>query len=225
MKLLLIEDDPDLRQTIADYLSAQHYRCETAGDFRTARAKLEDYDYDCIIADLTLPGGDGLQLVQLLQEENRQDGVIIISARAALEDKIQGLRLGADDYLAKPFHLSELSVRIAAIIRRKAQRGSDLVCFEEITVDVAGKQAQVNGEPLELTQKEYDLLLFFILNKNRVLTKNAIATHLWGDYMDEADSYDFIYTHIKNLRKKLEKAGAASYLHSIYGTGYKFSIR
>lgn len=225
MKLLIIEDDKDLNQSIAAFLTAQHYLCETADNYHAAQAKIEDYDYDCIVIDLTLPGGDGLGLLRQLKAGNKTDGVIIISARNELDDKILGLNLGADDYLAKPFHLSELSVRIAAIIRRKNLQGGSTISFEDIEVDVAAQSASVCKTMLQLTRKEYDLLLFFIINKNRVLSKNAIAAHLWGDDMDLADNYDFIYTHIKNLRKKLVGAGASDYIQSVYGMGYKFSLR
>lgn len=170
-----------------------------------------------------LPDGNGLQLLQLLKEANKLDGVIIISARNELDDKIMGLKLGADDYLTKPFHLSELSVRIAAIIRRKNMQGSNLLKFNELTIDVQAKTVAVNGKDLSLTRKEYDLLVYFIINKQRVLSKSAIASHLWGDDMDMADNYDFIYAHIKNLRKKLLDSGVHDYIKSIYGMGYKFS--
>ncbi len=223
--MLIIEDDKDLLQSMVSYLTTQRYLCETAGDYKSALAKIEDFDYDCIIVDLSLPGGDGLALLDEIKSNNKTDGVIIVSARNELDDKIKGLNSGADDYLAKPFHLSELSVRVNAIIRRKNLQGSNLTRFEEIIIDLAAKVARVNEEPLSLTAKEFDLLFFLIVNKNRVLSKNAIATHLWGDNMDYADSYDFIYTHIKNLRKKLENAGVENYLHSVYGLGYKFSLK
>jgi DNA-binding response OmpR family regulator len=225
VKLLIIEDDKDLSQNACAFLTAQHYLCETALDYRTALRKIEDNDYDCIIIDLTLPGGDGLQLLRELKRQNKTDGIIIVSARNELDDKILGLNLGADDYLTKPFHLAELSVRIAAIIRRKSLQGGSTIRFEEIEIDLAALTATVGKTVLSLTRKEYDLLLFFIINKNRVLSKNAIAAHLWGDDMGLADNHDFIYTHIKNLRKKLLGAGAADYIQSVYGMGYKFSLR
>ncbi|MEO6831428.1 MAG: response regulator transcription factor [Chitinophagaceae bacterium] len=225
MKLLLIEDDAELRERIEAFLLAQNYLCETASDFQSARLKIEDYDYDCIILDLTLPGGDGLQLLRLLKEDAKEDGVIIISARADLDDRIAGISLGADDYLTKPFHLSELAVRIAAIIRRKKLHGSEKVCFEEIEIDISAQRVLVGETELVLTRKEYELLLYFLINKNRVISKNAIAAHLWGDEMDIAENYDFIYTHVKNLRKKLEAIGTPNYLQSVYGMGYKFSLK
>ena len=149
------------------------------------------------------------------------DGVLIISARNSLDDKVKGLTLGADDYLSKPFHLSELSARIAAIIRRKNFDGNSLLKFHSISIDTVAKLVSVNNKPLELTRKEYELLLYFVSNKKRVISKNAIAEHLWGDDME--GNNDFIYTHIKNLRKKLIDAGNADYIKSVYGMGYKFT--
>ena len=224
MKILIVEDEPALNKSMADYLSSQQYLCESVSNYRDALEKTELYQYDCIVLDIMLPDGNGLQILQALKDAHKTDGVIIISAKNELDDKIKGLRLGADDYLTKPFHLSELSVRIAAILRRKNLKGSNQLIFEEITIDVDGKTVTVNRADITLTRKEYELLVYFIINKNRVLSKNTIAEHLWGDDMDMADNYDFIYAHIKNLRKKLLAAGAADYIKSIYGMGYKFAI-
>jgi len=224
MKILIVEDEPALNKSMVDYLSSQQYRCESVNNYAAAIEKIELYDYDCIVLDIMLPGGTGLQILQALRDANKTDGVIIISAKNELDDKITGLRLGADDYLTKPFHLSELSMRIAAILRRKNLKGSSLLTFEEIAIDVDARTVVINNNNLSLTRKEYELLVYFIINKNRVLSKNTIAEHLWGDDMDMADNYDFIYAHIKNLRKKLMAAGAADYVQSIYGMGYKFAI-
>lgn len=225
MKVLVIEDEQSLNQNIVEYLSSQQYLCESVGNYRDAREKILGYEYDCIVLDINLPDGNGLQILKLLKAEEKTDGVIIISARGELDDRITGLQMGADDYLTKPFHVSELSVRIASIIRRKKLQGSNWIKFEEISIDTLAATVTINGEPLVLTRKEYDLLLFFIINKNRVHSKNAIAEHLWGDNMDLVDSYDFIYAHIKNLRKKLLQAGCDDYIKSIYGVGYKFSLQ
>jgi DNA-binding response OmpR family regulator len=224
MKILIVEDEPVLNKSMVDYLSSQQYLCESVSNYRDALEKTELYQYDCIVLDIMLPDGTGLQILQALKAANKTDGVIIISAKNELDDKIKGLNLGADDYLTKPFHLSELSVRIAAIIRRKNLQGSNLLTFEEITIDVPAKVVTVNNTNIILTRKEYELLVYFVINKNRVLSKNTIAEHLWGDDMDMADNYDFIYAHIKNLRKKLLNAGAADYIQSVYGMGYKFAV-
>ena len=225
MKVLIIEDEPVLNKSMVAHLSSQQYLCESATTYRDALDKAELYRYDCIVLDLMLPDGDGLHILQALKKAGKTDGVIIISAKNELDDKIKGLELGADDYLTKPFHLSELSVRINAIIRRKNLNGSNLLTFEEIIADTSAKTVQVTGNDLPLTRKEYELLIYFVINKNKVLSKNTIAEHLWGDDMDMADNYDFIYAHIKNLRKKLLAAGCTEYIHSIYGMGYKFAIR
>ncbi len=225
MKLLIIEDEPALNQSMTEFLSAADYICESVISFSAAIEKIELYDYDCIVLDIMLPGGSGLELLQYLKKNGKTDGVIIISAKGALDDKIKGLQLGADDYLTKPFHLSELSMRIAAIIRRKNFQGKSVIILGDIEINTDGRIVNVNGNELELTQKEYMLLLFFTVNKNKVLSKNAIAQHLWGDDMDLADNYDFIYTHIKNIRKKIIAAGGEDCIRSIYGAGYKMQIQ
>jgi DNA-binding response OmpR family regulator len=222
MKLLIIEDETALAESIASYLKQENFFCEIANDFRTAIEKISLYDYACIILDITLPDGNGLNILKELKADNKADGVLIISAKNSLDDKIAGLKLGADDYLTKPFHLAELGARVAAIIRRKFFNGNNKISFDELVLDLDNKTLKANNTNIELTRKEYDLLLYFISNKNKVISKNAIAEHLWGDEMGMADNFDFIYTHIKNLRKKLHDAGGNDYIKSVYGMGYKF---
>lgn len=224
LKLLIIEDEFSLKQSMVDFLTTSSYLCESASNYQDALEKIELFDYDCIILDIMLPDGSGLDLLKSLKQNNKSDGVIIISAKGELDDKIQGIEMGADDYLAKPFHLSELAVRIAAIIRRKSFQGKSQLTLGNITIDIQGKRVTVENKELDLTQKEYQLLIYLSINKNRVLSKNAIAQHLWGDDMDFPDNYDFIYAHIKNLRKKLVAAGAEDCIRSIYGEGYKMQI-
>jgi len=223
VKILIIEDEVELVKSIVTYLKEENYICESATDFKTAIDKTEMYDYDCILLDISLPGGTGLDILKQLKRNNKTDGVLIISAKNSVDDRVDGLHLGADDYLPKPFHLSELSARIAAIIRRKNFSGNSLLSFNDITIDTLAKVAYYNDSALDLTKKEFELLLYFVSNKRRVISKNAIAAHLWGDEMDMADNYDFIYTHIKNLRKKLMEKGSVDYIRSVYGMGYKFS--
>jgi DNA-binding response OmpR family regulator len=223
MKILIVEDEKALSESISAYLNSEQYVCESAADFSTAMMKIMQYDYACIILDINLPGGSGLNILKELKASKKAEGILIISARNSLNDKLTGLNSGADDYLIKPFHLSELAARVAAIIRRKSFEGNSVLRFEEIELDVIFKTVNVHGRIIDLTRKEFDLLLYFISNKNKVISKGAIAEHLWGDNMDTADSYDFIYTHIKNLRKKLINSGAQDYVKSIYGMGYKFS--
>jgi DNA-binding response OmpR family regulator len=223
MKLLIIEDELSLRDSIQQYMETQGYLCETAGDFGEAMDKIDFYDYDCVLVDIGIPLGSGLDIVKELKEIKSKAGIIIISARDAVDDKIRGLQLGSDDYLTKPFHLSELNARVAAIIRRRHFDGDEKILFNEIEIYPAAKSVKVNDQYLEMTQKEYDLLIYFISNKGRVITKSALAQHIWGDHYDQAGSYDFLYTHIKNLRKKLIESGAADYIKTLYGTGYKFA--
>ena len=204
------------------YLESQGYRCETANDYNKASEKIAIYQYDCVIVDITLPHGNGLQIVKALKDQKSQTGIIIVSAKNSLEDKLKGLELGSDDYLTKPFHLSELNARINAILRRNNFDGSNQLIMNEIKIDFPARSVFINKNQLSLTAKEYDLLLFFITNKNKVVTKTAIAEHLWGDDTDQSDSFDFIYTHIKNLRKKMIDKGSKDYIKTIYGIGYNF---
>jgi DNA-binding response OmpR family regulator len=224
MKVLIIEDEKELSKSIVTYLSGENYLCEIAEDFESAVEKIESFDYDCILLDIGLPDGSGLEVLKALRENNKADGVIIISAKNAVDDRIEGLNLGADDYLPKPFHLSELSARVAAVIRRRNFNASTLLRLNEIEIDTNGKSVTVGGNPLELTRKEYDLLLYLITNKNRVISKNAIAEHLSTDEEALFDNFDFIYTHIKNLKRKLIQSGGKDYIKSVYGMGYKFDI-
>lgn len=224
MKILVIEDEKELSDSICAYLANEQFVCERTFDFKSSMEKILLYDYACIVLDVNLPGGSGLDILKELKDQNKTDGVLIISARNSLDDKVFALKTGADDYLTKPFHLPELAARVNAIIRRKSFEGKNEIVCNELKLDLQEKNVRINHNRIDLTKKEYELLLYFLSNKNRVISKNAIAQHLWGDNMDVADSYDFIYTHIKNLRKKLIQAGAADYIKSIYGMGYKFSV-
>jgi len=221
LKILVIEDEKALSESIAAYLASQDYDCDIASDFTSAIFKTEYNEYDCILLDITLPGGSGLKILEQLKEDKKSDGVLIISARNSVDDKIKGLNLGADDYLSKPFHLSELNARIAAIIRRKKFGGNNLIQLHNLKIDTESKTVTVEEVPIELTKKEYQLLLYFISNKKRVVSKEAIAEHLWGG--DIGGNFDSIYTHIKNLRKKLMDADGTDYIKSVYGMGYKFT--
>lgn len=222
MKLLVVEDHEQLSDNIRSYLTKEGYVCEVADSYRKASEKLYGYKYDLVALDLMLPDGNGLDLLRSIKENWPDICVLIISAKNALDDKIQGLNLGADDYLAKPFHLSELNARLKAIYRRKNQQGDDTIRFEEIEINTDKYEVLVNNKLLDLTRKEFELIQYLVINQNRVLTKQSIAEHLWGDYMDTADSFDFVYQHIKNLRKKISEAGGQDYIQTVYGVGYKF---
>jgi len=223
VKLLVVEDEAGLRDGIRDYFTEAGNICETVGDYQDALQKINVYRYDCIILDITLPQGNGLDILQAIKRSRYPDGVLIISAKNSLDDRLQGLDLGADDYLTKPFHLSELRARVMAIVRRKSFDGNQLIVFNEIQLDMLAKSVTVNDLAVKLTKKEYALLLYFIANKGKVISKNALAEHLWGDGIDLSDNFDFIYSHIKNVRKKLMDAGSKDYIQSAYGMGYKFS--
>lgn len=225
MKVLIIEDEPALQQSIKTYLEHQGFVCEVVNDFLSGLDKVRQYPYDCVVVDIGLPYGSGLDIVKELKNIESQSGIIIISARGALEDKLKGLELGSDDYLTKPFHLSELNARIQAIIRRRSFGGNKAIVFSEIRLEPDAQRVTVEGAPVELTDKEYRLLEYFIANQRRVLTKAAIAAHIWGDEYEQVGNYDFIYTHIKNLRKKLIDAGSTDYIKTVYGTGYRFTDR
>jgi len=223
MKLLIIEDEVALYESIFAYFTGEGNICEHAADFETASEKIELYSYDCILLDLGLPGGEGLDLLLRLKKTNKKDGVLIISARHSLDDRLSGLDLGADDYLVKPFHLSELKARVSAIVRRKNFDGYNVIQFNEIELDVSAMKITVNNNPVTLTRKEFNLLVYLLSNKGKVVTKNAMAEHLWGDEMDLSHDFHFIYTHVKNLKKKLSEAGANDYIKSVYGIGYKLA--
>jgi DNA-binding response OmpR family regulator len=225
MKLLLIEDEKVLAGTIEEYLLQENHICETVHGFEMALEKVNLYRYDCVIVDIGLPDGSGLDVIRALKEREPDTGVIIISAKDSLDDKLTGLGIGADDYLTKPFYLPELNARIHSVFRRRNFGGNMDIVFGDIRVIPSKMEVMVNNQPVVLTRKEYDLLLFFLSNKNRVLTREAIAEHIWGDEMDLADSFDFIYTHIKNLRKKIVEKGGEDCIQTIYGMGYKLTTK
>ncbi|GET28948.1 response regulator transcription factor [Prolixibacter sp. SD074] len=223
MKILIIEDERSLADDLVNYLAAEGNVCESAHNYFAAEDKLAAFHYDIILLDINLPDGNGLQLLHLLREQEPPTGVLIISARDSLDDKLKGLGLGADDYLTKPFHLAEVNARVKALSRRRIFGGKAEIRYHEISIDPESGTVRVNEQVSELTRKEFALLQYFVTNKNRVMTKEAIAEHLWGDYMEMAGNFDFIYTHIKNLRRKLTDAGANDYIRTVYGMGYKWS--
>ena len=222
MKILVIEDELALCETMVAYLEEEGYRCEQAGTVELGSEKVNLYEYDCMLVDIGLPDGSGLSLIKELKKCHPETGIIIISAKNSLDDKISGLDLGADDYLTKPFHLPELNSRIKSLLRRRKFEGKQELVIEEISIQPENRQVFVGGEQLPLTRKEFDLLMFFVSNRGRVLTKESIAEHLWGDFADSADSFDFVYSHIKNLRRKLLERTKTDYFQNVYGTGYTF---
>ncbi len=222
MKILLVEDNLELSKDTVSFLTQEGHICEVAHTVREAEDKLADFTYDVVLLDLMLPDGSGMDLLRNYKPRDQgQTGILILSAKDDVQDRIDGLDLGADDYLTKPFHYSELNSRIKALYRRRQFHGSHKITYEEIEIDPDQQEVSVHDEPVPLTKKEFQLLVHFIANKNRILTKQSIAEHLWGDHVDYLDSHDFVYQHIKNLRKKLAKAGANDYLSNVYGIGYR----
>ncbi len=224
MKVLIIEDERELSKNMVSYLKEESYSVEVVPDIETARQRIESFDYDCILLDISLPDGNGLQILKELKENKKSDGVIIISAKNSIDDRIAGLNLGADDYLSKPFHLSELSARVAAVIRRRRFDGNSLLLVNGLTIDTIAKTVTYESKDIELTRKEYDLLLYLASNKNRVVSKNAIVEHLSGDEVDLFDNFDIVYAHMKNLKRKLAQSGFKDTIKTVYGMGYKFSV-
>ena len=222
MKLLLVEDNIRLADDMSQFLVNNGFVVERAKTLYEGMEKISIYKYDLLIVDLGLPDGNGLALIEKIKKNGMDTAILIVTAKNTIEDKVRGLDLGADDYITKPFHKSELNARIRSILRRNKFSGGNFVSMNEIKIDIIAAQTYVKDNPILLTKKEYDLLLYFMYNKNRVLTKENIAEHLWGDHIDQADSFDFIYNHIKNLRKKIIHAGGADYIKSMYGMGYKF---
>lgn len=221
MKILIVEDEQQLAKSICQYMEKENYLCEIASNISEGREKIESFDYDCILLDIMLPGGNGLDLLEELKRDKKLDGVIIISAKNSLEDRIFSLNAGADDYISKPFHLAELSARVQSVIRRRQLNGNNQIEFQDLLIDIQAKTVMVNNKEVNLTKTEFDLLLFLIMNKGRVISKNAIAEHLSGHSAMYLDNFDIIYTHIKNLKKKLNSMSEC--IKTIYGTGYKLS--
>lgn len=221
MKLLVIEDEPGLLTSITRYFRKEQFLCEEATTFEEALEKIENFQYDCIILDINLPGGSGLQLLKFLRQDKKRDGVIIVSARDSLDDKITGLDYGADDYLTKPFHLPELSARVKSLLRRKYNEGSATVDLYDLHIDLTSRTVAMAGQPVSLTRLEYDLLVFLITNKNRVVSRQAIAEHLYDGPGDQAPGPEFVYSHIKNLKRKLKEKGCKEIIQTVYGLGYK----
>ena len=221
MKILIVEDEKELRETVCASLMKEKFVVETASDYTSALNKINDYDYDCILLDVMLPGGSGLDLLRELKRLRRTDCVLIVSAKDSLDDKVEGLDLGADDYLTKPFHLAELNARVKSLIRRRQAKGDVVLTIGNLQLNPDKRIAEVDGQPLQLNRKEYDLLYYFVVNPNRLINKMSLAESVWGDNIDQADSLDFIYSQVKNLRKKLVQTNATVELKAVYGFGYK----
>jgi DNA-binding response OmpR family regulator len=221
MKILIIEDELELSEVIRESLEMEHFLVESAEDYRSALDKIILFNYDCILLDIMLPGGSGLDLLQELKYLDKSDNVIIISAKDSLDDKLKGLNLGADDYLTKPFHIAELTARVKSVLRRKSFQGKNFIELSNLRLDAGERTLQIDNQQIPLNRKEFDILMYMVVNKSRLVNKTALAEHVWGDHMDEADDYEFIYSQIKNLRKKLKENNAGVEIQAVYGIGYK----
>ncbi|WP_316839851.1 response regulator transcription factor [Pedobacter gandavensis] len=223
MKILFVEDEPVLLEEMESYFSSLNFICEQASTFCQAEQKLRDFIYDIVVLDVSLPDGTGINLIEDIKRCSLETGILILSARNSLQDKLSGLNLGADDYLTKPFFLEELSARVNALYRRKTLKGIEHITFDDFKVDPQSKMLFFKSDEISLTRKEYDMLIYFVVNKNRVVGKSSIIEHLWGDHFDQNDNFDTVYVHIMNLRKKLSKAAGKDYIKTVYGMGYKFT--
>ncbi len=225
MKILLIEDEKSLQSTIREFLEQEKYIVECASDYNSAIDKIYAYDYDCVLLDIMLPGGSGLNILKELKKLRKKESVLIISAKDSIEDKVDGLDLGADDYLAKPFHLAELNARIKSIIRRKQADGEINIILENLRLDPDKRVVYINEKELKLNRKEFDLLCYLAVNPDRLIYKTALAEAVWGDNIDQADKLDFIYSQVKNLRRKMKQAQAIPLIKAVYGFGYKLDTK
>lgn len=221
MKILIIEDEPSLREVMQRALEKERYVVETAATYAEADARIAGYSYDCILLDIMLPDGNGLRLLEHIKQLRRRDNVIIISARDSLDDKVEGLELGADDYLPKPFHTAELLARIRSVLRRGRSGGELAIEAGNVTLDVDKARVTVDGREVQLLKKEFDILLYLMQRPNHLVDKAVLAEAVWGDHADEADNFQFVYAQMKNLRRKMAEAGATVEIKSVYGFGYK----
>ncbi len=221
MKILVVEDELELLDSIVQSLEKEQFLVEKAVDYHSALDKIIGYEYDCILLDITLPDGSGLEILKTLKKENKKSSIIIISAKNSLDDKLIGLDEGADDYLVKPFHLAELNARIRSVLRRKEFDGQNVLEVNNLKIDFTARTLHVNDQLLPLNRKEFDILTYFLVNKNRLVNRTSLAEHVWGDHIDESDNFEFIYSQIKNLRKKLKDHRAQIEIQAVYGLGYK----
>ena len=223
MNVLIVEDEKELLNSIITYLQGSDIVCDKAEKLSEALELLKSKSYDCIILDIGLPDGSGFEVIRAMQQLDHPTGIVIISARNSLDDRLTGLNIGADDYVVKPFHMPELIARINSVVRRRSPKDNKGIVFHELRLIPEEMILYIGDKQISLTKKEHEMLLYLINNPNRVITKEAIAEHLWGDHADIADSFNFIYSHIKNLRKKMVDNGCKDYIKSIYGVGYKFT--
>ena len=221
-KIMVVDDDKNICELLRLYLEKEGYQVVIANDGKEAVELNEKEDPELILLDIMLPQLDGWQVCREIRKKS-QVPIIMLTAKGEVFDKVLGLELGADDYLTKPFHLAELNARVKSLIRRRQAKGDVTVTLGNLLLYPDKRQVEINGKPLQLNRKEFDLLYYFVVNPGRVINKMSLAESVWGDNIDQADSLDFIYSQVKNLRKKLKQAEATIELKAVYGFGYKLS--
>ena len=221
MRALIVEDEPFLRESLESHLNKEGFTTDAVSNKYNATELILADEYDLVLLDLGLPDGDGLELLTTIKESEADTATIILSARGELEDRVEGLERGSDDYLPKPFSMLELTARIHAVLRRRFKINDNHIQCGELTVHLDQNTVRVQGKTLDLTDSEYRILRYLILNKNRTITRFSLSEHIWGDKVDERFSLDFISSHIKNLRKKLGEVGLPDLIKTVYGVGYR----
>ncbi|MGM0547137.1 MAG: response regulator transcription factor [Bacteroidota bacterium] len=223
MRALIVEDEPLLIEDLEECLLEEQFNVDTAQKLSKASDLVASEEYDLILLDLGLPDGDGLDLLKTIKTDHKETAVIIITARGETEDKVRGLELGSDDYLAKPFPIAELRARIHAVMRRKYNINDNQIAAGPLKLNMDHMKVLVDDETLDVTETEYKILRYLVLNKNKTITRIALAEHIWGSKIDDRFSLDFINSHMKNIRKKLSAAGMENLIKTVYGVGYKLT--
>lgn len=223
MKILIVEDEASLQELMTLALKKEGYVVENASDYGSAIEKLSVYNYDCVLLDIMLPGGSGFDILEYVRSSDKKVNVIIISAKDSIDDKVRGLELGADDYLAKPFHMAELVARMRSVARRSRNDGDFAYRIGNVALEPDSNRVTVDGRDLPLLKKEFDILAYLMQRRGHLVDKAVLAEAVWGDHVDQADNFQFVYAQMKNLRRKLAEAGADIEIKSVYGFGYKLT--
>lgn len=221
MRALVVEDEPLLNEELQEQLLEEQFNVDCTETLQEARDLVAGDEYDLVLLDLGLPDGNGLELLKMIKQYYEDTVVVILTARGDVEDKVKGLELGSDDYLAKPFAMAELRARIHAVLRRRFKINENEIGAHKLRLNLNSMEVRYDGRPVELTETEYKILRYLLLNKNKTITRIALAEHIWGSKIDDRFSLDFINSHMKNLRKKLSESGAPELIETVYGVGYK----
>ena len=224
MRALVVEDEPLLNEELEEHLLEEQFSVDCAETLQQGRDLVAGDEYDLVLLDLGLPDGNGLELLKMIKKYYEETAVVILTARGEVEDKVEGLELGSDDYLAKPFAMAELRARIHAVLRRRFKIDENEIKAGKLLLNLNHMEVGYDGRTLELTETEYKILRYLLLNKNKTITRIALAEHIWGSKVDDRFSLDFINSHMKNLRKKLSQVGAPELIETVYGVGYKLEV-